>query len=725
MNKLSFLRRCAFLMLLLYSWQSHAAWQATNPGGGGAMNSPVITNNGYWVVGTDLGGLYLSKDQGTSWTAVGATQGLTATHVASLAVHPNKLLIGADGGLFVGNADGTAISRKYGSGYVSAVTVAANPNIIYAAVHPAWDKLNPIIIRSNDAGQTWRKVSTNLPANLFVLGMRAHPVDANAVWVITGISRAANESDKVAKSPAQAWLSIDGGATWTRRDPIQGEVVDIAYAQDANNLNRMYLTTELNGVGRIYTSPDTGYSWKRLTPANAPSEGITGVILANQATPNHLRLLDTRGNPARFWESKNAGSTWVYHTNTVTGGWSGADETWGMGNSYQGVPQTIGYRPDQPNTVLWVNNQFTFKSLNGGQTWSDAVSIAYADGSWSSRRLDNVVPFLVEPSKANSNLVYAGYMDLGWWRSDNGGATWKSLNKMNFSHNWQGNGGNTMSIIADPVRENVVWAQVAGDLDNGDATNNEPVHLVKSLDKGETWAELSSGLPANPKHIEGLALADDSATYNRWLYVVVDGDVFLSENDGTSWKKVLDCNTCFNVAYTQAGVFALSPAGVWRSWEGGRANSWAKMSLPSGMTSGWTTTLHWFYDAWHYNGVVDIATKGKNDIWLAVKGSSKGLYYSGNSGMTWTQVYNNPYVRTVAVDPINGQVLLGSSSNGLSAPGYASESKGVMVHANGRSTTGWTALNSGLVFPFATNISISATGKRWVNSPGQGVLRWQ
>jgi hypothetical protein len=39
-------------------------WKATNPGGGGAFNSPVMTLEGYWVVGSDLGGVYISKNSG-------------------------------------------------------------------------------------------------------------------------------------------------------------------------------------------------------------------------------------------------------------------------------------------------------------------------------------------------------------------------------------------------------------------------------------------------------------------------------------------------------------------------------------------------------------------------------------------------------------------------------------------------------------------------------------
>ncbi len=721
MNKLRFWQLFAVGLLWVGSWVVQAAWQPTNPGGGGAMNSPVITDEGYWAVGTDLGGLYVSKNQGKTWKAIGAIQGLKATHVAAVVAHPNKLLVGAEGGLFVGKTDGSAMSRRYTGGYVSALAVAANPNIIYAAVEPAWDQRNASIIRSDDAGVTWRKVSTNLPTNLFVVGLRPHPVDPDGIWVLSGDGRGV-------ASPAQAWLSIDGGATWTQRDPKQGDVVDVAYAQDANNLNRLYLTTERNGVGSFYMSPDTGYSWQRLNP-NVPSSGVTGVILADSSAPKHVRLIDfnERNYSANtyLWETTDGGKTWTSTANKVTGGWSPSDENWGMGYSYQGLAQTIGYRPDRPNTILWTNNQFTYKSLNGGKTWYDTTTAPYAGGKWASRGLDNAVPAIVEPSAVNSNLVYAGYLDMGLWRSDNGGATWKSLNTLKYSHTWLGGGGNTLSIIADPARENVVWAQVAGDLNDGDPTTYTPIHLLKSTNKGESWTELTNGLPSKARRIEGLAIANDSAVNYRWLFVVVDGDVYLSKNDGAAWSKVLDCNTCFKIAYTNAGVFALSSEGVWRSWQGGVSNSWNKMALPSSITSGWTTAEHWLYNAWTYSGVVDMAAKGKDELWLAVKGSNKGLYYSKDSGTSWMKVYNNAYVRAVTIDPSNGQILLGSSSTGLNANTYNAASQGVLVHSTGRTATGWKKLNTGLAFPFATNISVSAAGQRWLNSPGQGILRWR
>ena len=690
-----------------------AAWRSTNPGGGGAFNSPIITDEGYWVVGSDLGGLYLSKNNGYNWTAIGRNQGLAVTHISSLASHPaGKLLIGTDDGLYVGNSDGKNISQKYSSGYVAAIVVSANPNIVYAAVHPQYNSLTTKIIRSNDAGNSWTTLSDNLPNNLRITAMRAHPVDSSGVWVITGDGR-------FNSSAAQAWFSSNGGLAWSRLDPNQGDVVDIVYALDPNNLNRMYLTTQRNNQGVFFTSNDTGFNWTELSP-NVPSGGLTGIILNDASRADHVRVLDfnyrSGTSTTYFWESYNAGRSWKRRNNSVLGGWSRSDEDWGMGSSFQGFAQTIGYRPDVKHKVLWVNSQFVYKSTNGGRVWSDTVSRKPANRDWISRRVDNVVPVVIEPSKADPNLIYSGYMDLGIWRSDDAGTSWKSLNPgATYTHNWGGKGGNTLSIVADPSRANVVWAQVAGDL-------NDPLHLLKSTNRGDSWTEINNGLPANLTRLEGLSIAPDSAVNNRWLYVIANGDVYLSKNDGSSWNKVLSCGDCANVWYTESGVYAAGPSNVWRSWQGGVANSWNQINIPTWIKSGWTPGQHWLLDSWTYQGPMDLATRGNQDVWLAIKG--KGLFYSANAGTNWTRVYNNPHVRTVAVDPITNEVLLGSSS-AMQAGGYQTNTRGVRIHNTGKSTAGWTARNSGLAYQFATFLTVSNTGKRWLISPGQGVMRWQ
>ncbi len=682
-------------------------WVSTNPGGGGAFNSPVITKSGYWAVGSDLSGVYLSKDKGVSWSIIGSTRKLTATHVASMAalssnnLSAGKLIIGTDSGIFTGLEDGTGITKTYPDGYISALAVSANPNVVYAAYHPQYDALSPQLLRSDDAGASWRVVSTTLPANLRVVALRTHPVDEDAVVVLAGEGR-------FNTGPAQVWLSNDSGASWFRLAANLGDITDIAYGVDPINLNRMYLTTfRNNDTGFLYRSEDAGGNWTKIA-------GRTGVILLDSVTPSHLRLQEfpvlrngTWQGSTGLWESSNGGSTWQWYDSKAgfTPGWSNAYNTWGLGSGFQGLVQTLGSNPATPNTLLWSDSQFVRVSTDGGKTWRDTVSTKVGT-AWKSRGVDNAVPAVVAPSAADANLVYAGYFDMGLWRTDDGGASWISLNDTRFSGGWSSAvGGNSLTVVPDPTRPNVVWAQLGGNLD-------EPKYLVKSTQRGNpgTWVRLTSGLPATMTMLEGLSINANSSSTSRTLYVVAENDVYRSTNDGATWSKVFDCNFCRMTYVVNGVVYVGGGSGLWKS-STGNLNSWTRMALP---ISGWTANLN--PRDYGFIGLVDVAVSGST-LWVAVLG--KGFYRSADSGITWTLARSDVFARTVASDSATGEVYTGGSS-ALYAGGYDARSKGVLVY-NG---TTWRAMNTGLGYPFATMIRIVGSSK-WLLSPGQGVLKWQ
>jgi ligand-binding sensor domain-containing protein len=82
--------------ILLLSCLLHAAataqnfWQATNGPYGGIVDCFAINSSGYVFAGTWGGGVFLSTNNGTSWT--GVNTGLTSTNVLSLAVSSDKYL---------------------------------------------------------------------------------------------------------------------------------------------------------------------------------------------------------------------------------------------------------------------------------------------------------------------------------------------------------------------------------------------------------------------------------------------------------------------------------------------------------------------------------------------------------------------------------------------------------------------------------------------------------
>lgn len=689
-----------------------AEWRSTNPGGGGAFNSPVITSDGNWVVASDLGGLYFSRNRGKSWYAVGSERGLTVTHISSLATFttPN-LVVGTDNGLYLSDSRGDSVQRVYPRGseslYVAAVAVArAKNSIIFAATHEKYDGVGATILRSVDSGKSWSVVG-NIPS-VRALDFRTHPKSSDILWLVTGEGRFADSHNR-------AYRSLDGGMNWQIKGPPgNGNVSDIDYAFDKRRPSKMYLTLDWPSTPAFWVSSNNGDTWKYIRSAS--SRPSAGAIITNSRKPKFIHVIDAEHSI--HWQSKTSGRSWTDQESSVTGGWSRADEDWGMGLSFQGLLHTIGFQSRNPSNLLWVNGQFVYKSSSGGTKWTDTVSRRVSRDHWISRGIDNVTPFKIEASQADPKLIYVGYADLGIWRSSNAGASWKSLNIVKYTGGWGGKGGNSMTVVSDPTRKNVVWAHLAGNLNERDG------FLLKSTNRGDTWSEAVSGLPSRRRHIESLVVAEDSNEDWRWLFLVVDGDVYLSENDGNSWSLTLSCGTCVRVACTEGnGVIAAGPSGVFRNWQGGIPGQWSDItsSLPAEARSGWTTALHWLSDLWDYVGPTMITYRGKRDIWISIKG--KGVYYSGNYAASWSLVLRNQYIRHVSVDRKTGHVLVASSS-ALTAGSYHPDSLGVLTHPSGKSESGWNKLNQGLAYPFAVQITTSKNGQRWCISPGQGVMKW-
>ncbi|HFA48886.1 MAG TPA: T9SS type A sorting domain-containing protein [Bacteroidetes bacterium] len=694
--------------------QTHG-WQRSNPGGGGAFSTIGAGASGIIIAGSDLSGAYRSLDHGQSWDVIGSNRGLTATHVSGIGFHPTDgdiLYIGTDEGIFRSSDGGETVEQVLGEGYITDIEIArSNPLVGYAASHPEYDSDQGAVFKTTDGGMSWSQVSGDLPGGLRILKLLVHPADEDMLWLLSGEGR-------FACGPAQVWRSSNGGINWQQQASAYGEILDIGIDREA--LPYLYLTT-LNADcaaqyywtdldGTFYKSTDLGDSW-------APMEDRTGVIFVNADQPDIIRLIDPREpfpwiDGAGTWESADGGSTWE-QTGFIADwdyGYQG-EAFWSYGSSFNGISKTLGDDLSDPNNIYWTNSQWAFGSFDGGKNFQNLHTAEVSPGWWQSTGFDNVNMMDLAISEAEPDRIYLAYFDIGLWRSIDNGESWQSCNTPEYTGGWDGFGGNSATVLADPQRAATVWASMGGD-QNGQA----PTFLLRSDNGGErtSWQLSNNGLP--DEEIMGLSLDRNSPADNRTLFVTAQGEVYKSENDGFGWTKKPGCNGCRFTAvdhFDSDLVFAGGENGLWRSTDGGE--TWSEAGLPE--MGGDPDIGFW---EWNWSGVHEIKTDPQHGGWVYVAsfGNGKGLWRSTNGGDDWTKLLDDDFMRSMAISPQNADVLYATSSAALEAGGFDGGSHGILFSDDGGEN--WTAANEGMAWPFAVPVEVSKTDWVFVGSPGTG-----
>ena len=255
-------------------------WQALGPSNvGGRVRSLAFDprNPVRLLAGTASGGLWISNDGGTTWSANNDFMpNLSATAIVFDPVNPATVYLGtgeasaglvgvgvfksADGGntwqyLAATNPDANADWR-----FVNRLAVdPAQPAIVLAGV-TNFDLTSGAIYRSTDGGASWSRV-----ADMKGLDVRFDPNNtANAV--------AGLDDGTIA-------YSTDAGATWTRTAPLvvapsgnnNTARAEVAFA--AAQPGVVYASVD-NAGGEVWRSADSGATWQKLsTPGHLGKQG--------------------------------------------------------------------------------------------------------------------------------------------------------------------------------------------------------------------------------------------------------------------------------------------------------------------------------------------------------------------------------------------------------------------------------------------------------------------
>ncbi|MBT8327312.1 MAG: glycosyl hydrolase, partial [Bacteroidia bacterium] len=228
------------------------------------------------------------------------------------------------------------------------------------------------------------------------------------------------------------------------------------------------------------------------------------------------------------WETKNAGTTFdpifegqkVYSIGCITIDPNNSSTIW------LGTGENVGGRHISFGDGIYV-------SRNGGKTWTNM-------GLEESEHISKIV---VHPT--NPDIVWVACQGPLWnkggergvYKTSNGGKDWK---KVLGDSEWIG----ATDLLIDPRNPMILYAAtwqrhrtVASYIGGGPQTA-----IYKSLDGGDTWTELKTGLPSGNKGKIGLAISPQNPDV---LYAAIElnlkkGAVYRSENQGANWIKMSD-----------------------------------------------------------------------------------------------------------------------------------------------------------------------------------------
>lgn len=678
----------------------YGVWNSGRIGGGGYLQHASFSkaDPDRIFLATDVGGCYRTDDGGRTWRMLhGALpSGEGSTQVRGILAHPTRrdtFLIAAGSrwdaplGVFRSDDAGATFTLTLparfegndgtrGEGFVLAAD-PSQPERVYAA---------PIGLgphRSDDFGRTWQSLGlTGVYARDLVVD-RANP---DRLWV-----NAANRGDQTwdapeGKRPFQHGLFVtaDGGTTWER---LPGDELPIEMVQDP--VDASLLHASFRKTPQLRRSRDGGRTWLPYDnpdffpkPGNAREDGTYAALATG---PDYVLAA---GHGGHFYRLPAAGGTWAKLPRPTVHeeGWYAAltapiEPHFGSALGFTAVS------PHDPARWLFTDWYACYLSPDAGATWNLAI-----DG------IEMTVLHCLAQDPASPSRVHAGMADIGYFRSDDGGATFPLWGR----HGGIGNNVKHLAVCASRSTRlyavgPITWQWVANQTfrsddagttwtrpaqrglpnlaDNGGARCNtitvrpdrpDDVFLVvsgpvkpgeggvyRSVNAGDDWEWCGAGLPEEPLFRKDIWVSGPE------LAVSADGSMVAMSND-------------------RGRGFAYHPA----------ASRWTELALP------------------HAGNCVTADPLASGRYYAALK--EAGLFRSDDGGRTWRNVFGG-FAAFVTVDAARKDRLAVSTgeSNWVSSDAGAT----------------WARVGEGLPYRHFRNV-LSFAGERLVCGTGGSGIFW-
>ncbi|MBP7075848.1 MAG: T9SS type A sorting domain-containing protein [Bacteroidales bacterium] len=537
-------------------------------------------NNTYWV-GAPSGGLWVTTNNGTSWTCL--TNDNAVLGVSDIVIPSNF----------------------------------ATSNTIYIATgdRDAWDNNSVGVLKSTDGGATWNTTGLSFSANSYRMVNRL-------------MLDPANDNIIIAATNNGVYKTTNGGTNWSLLS--SNNFIDMEYKP--GSFNTLYGSTS---SGDIFVSTNAGSSW---TQALNLSEGerVELAVSANQPAWVYAVVAASDNGLYGIYKSTNSGSSFAQvfsgSTKNLLGWESDGSDAGGQG----WYDLSIAASPTNASIVL-VGGVNTWKSTNGGTSWAianhwwgDGVPAAHADKhmlsyrsngdlfecndggvyistnngtSWTDKTDGIVISqmYKLSVAKTNQNEVITGLQDNGTKLIATG--TWYDVK-----------GGDGMECLIDYTDLNIQYGTyVNGQIDRttnhwGSATDISP--------NGEP-----NGAWVTPYIIH--------PTAPQTIFVGYE-NVYKSTNRGDSWSVISTMNTSdkirsMAIAPSNPSVlYVADPSTIWKTTNGG--TSWTTVTGTLPVSSASIT-------------YIAIKNDDPNTVWVTMSGyTNPGVYQTTNGGSSWTNI---------------------------------------------------------------------------------------
>jgi photosystem II stability/assembly factor-like uncharacterized protein len=355
----------------------------------------------------------------------------------------------------------------------------------------------------------------------------------------------------------------------------------------------------------------SGLRWRNIGPFRAGRvNAVTGVI----GQPSVYYFGSVGGG---VWKTINSGRTWtpIFDSERVASIGAIAVAPSNPNVIYVGTGEA-----DMRDSISFGNG--VYKSTDAGKTWKHL-------GLENSRQIGRIIVDPKNPDLAYIAVlghVYGPHPDRGVYRTKDGGATWQ---KVLYKNEDLG----AIDLAFDPVNSQIIYASMWNVRRPPwfiyAPANGPGAGIFKSSDGGNTWTQLTNGLPSEGVGRIGLAV---SPTNRNRIYAIVDakeGGLFSSSDAGATWTKVSTDNRIWGRGWYFNKVTAdpkdpdtvfVQNTSIYKSINGGK--TWTAIKgAPGG-------------DDYHQLWI------NPDDPKRMISGSDQGCIVTEDGAITWSSWYN-------------------------------------------------------------------------------------